>query len=63
MSLKTDYDAFIGLDVQKDATAVPIANPERGGKIRFYANFTNDHSSIGRLFKKMEKKYHIVAPG
>lgn len=60
MSLQAAYDAYIGLDVHKETIAVAIANPERGGEIRFYGNISNDHNSIGRLFRKFEKKYDHV---
>ena len=51
MEIQTTYDAHIGLDVHKETVAVAIANPERGGEIRFWGNISRDlcmisHSSL-----------------
>ena len=57
--MKTQYthDAYIGLDVHKETIAVAIANPERGGEIRFWGNINNNPCSIRRFFTKMHAKY------
>lgn len=57
MSNNILFDAYIGLDVHKDAIAVAIASPERAGEIRFWGNILNKQYSIRRLFNKFLKSY------
>ena len=60
MAIFSDYNIFVGLDVHKQTIAVALANPERGGEIRFYGNINNTPRAIERLFKKLKIKYSTL---
>ncbi len=47
--LQNSPSVYVGLDVHKESLAVAIANPERGGEIRFYGNIPNQQQSIHHL--------------
>ena len=53
----SNYTAYIGLDVHKETIAIAIADPERGGEIRFYGNINNNPDSISRTFAKINSNY------
>lgn len=36
--LQNSPSVYVSLDVHKESLAVAMANPERGGEIRFYGN-------------------------
>ena len=57
MDAQNTYSAYVGLDVHKETIAIAIADPERGGEIRFWGNINNDPLSIRRFFAKTGKKY------
>lgn len=59
MSSATPYSVYIGLDVHKDTIAIAVAEPERGGEIRFQGNIDNTPDSIRRTFTKLKKKYPL----
>lgn len=59
MSSTTPYSAYIGLDVHKDTIAIAVADPERGGDIRFQGNIDNTPDSIRRAFTKLKNKYPL----
>ncbi len=58
--LQNSPSVYVGLDVNKESLAVAIANPERGGEIRFYGNIPNQQQSIHHLFLKLQKQYPSV---
>jgi transposase len=59
MSSTTPYSAYIGLDVHKNTIAIAVADPERGGDIRFQGNIDNTPDSIRRAFTKLRNKYPL----
>lgn len=59
MCATPSYSAYIGLDVHKDTIAIAVADPERGGEIRFQGNIDNTPDSIRRSFTKLTKKYPL----
>ena len=59
MSSTTPYSAYIGLDVHKDTIAIVVADPERGGDIRFQGNIDNTPDSIRHSFTKLKNKYPL----
>ena len=57
MNHKSDYSAYIGLDVHKETIAVAIADSGRIGEVRFWGNIVNRPVNIRNLFNKLLKNH------
>ncbi len=49
-----ELTTFVGLDVHKRATSVAIAEPGRGGDVRFLGEIASTPEALHRLFERLK---------
>ena len=59
----SSFDAYVGLDVNKDTISIAIAEAERDGDVRFIGTIPHETTTINRTVKNLAAKYKDVNGG
>ena len=51
-----EHTTFVGLDVQKRKTSVAIAEPGRGGEVRFMGEISSTPEALHRMVERLKGK-------
>src|ERR671916_751255 len=52
-----EHTTFVGLDVHKRATSVAIAEPGRGGEVRFLGEIPSTPEALHRLVERLQRSH------
>ena len=56
-----EHTTFVGLDVHKRATAVAIAEPGRGGEVRFLGEIPSTPKALHRLIERLKGRHRRLS--
>ena len=56
-----EHTTFVGLDVHKRTTSVAVAEPGRGGEVRFLGEVASTPEALHRLVERLKARHRRLS--